>query len=175
MTAGAALFFIDALLVALAWPPVVWLAVDGAHTPHRWWQAAIFAGFNLLFLFALGLYRREAIADTSNALSRIPLVTGIALAVSGFVTVVFGSLRRHAIFRPRLLVVGAGKRAWDLAWILREQGRYLYYDVTFVHDDIFGPADPRLTDDPAIRVIHSAGDILQIARQLRADQIVVAP
>jgi sugar transferase (PEP-CTERM system associated) len=202
MTAGAALFFIDALLVALAWPPVVWLAVDGAHTPHRWWQAAIFAGFNLLFLFALGLYRREAIADTSNALSRIPLVTGIALAASGFVTVVFGwglspalfiaaaisfafcamlsrvvfrSLRRHAIFRPRLLVVGAGKRAWDLAWILREQGRYLYYDVTFVHDEIFGPADPRLTDDPAIRVIHSAGDILQIARQLRADQIVVAP
>src|SRR6185437_10355006 len=90
MTAGAALFFIDALLVALTWSPVVWLAVDGAHTPYRWLQAAIFAGFNLLFLFALGLYRREAIADTSKALSRIPLVTGIAMAASGFVTVDFG-------------------------------------------------------------------------------------
>ena len=55
MTAGAALFFIDALLVALAWPPVVWLAVDGAHTPHRWWQAAIFAGlFAVLMLVRVG-------------------------------------------------------------------------------------------------------------------------
>jgi sugar transferase (PEP-CTERM system associated) len=89
--------------------------------------------------------------------------------------VVFRSLRRNSIFRPHLLVVGAGKRAWDLAWILRRQGRYLHYDVTFVHDEIFGAADPRLTNDPAYKVIHSSGDLLDIARRVRADQIVVAP
>jgi sugar transferase (PEP-CTERM system associated) len=202
MTAGAALFIIDALLVAFVWPGAVWLAVDGLSTPHRWLQALIFAAFNLLFLFALGLYRREAIADTGKALSRIPLVTAIAVAAGAFITAAFGwglspalfvaaaicfgfcamlarvvfrSLRRHSIFRPHLLVIGAGKKAWDLVWILREQGRYLHYDVTFVHDDVFGPADPRLTNDPANRIVPSSGDLLEIARRARADQIVVAP
>jgi sugar transferase (PEP-CTERM system associated) len=202
MTAGAALFLIDALVVALGWPPIVWLCTDPAQTPHRWTQALIFAVLNLVFLYALGLYRREVIADTTKALTRIPLVTGIAVAAASFLTVILGwgvspplfiaavicfgvsamltrmvfrSLRRHAVFRPHLLVIGAGKRAWDLVWILREQGRYLYYDVTFVHDEIFGPADPRLTGDPANRIINSSGSLLEIADRVRADQIVVAP
>lgn len=202
MTAGAALFLIDALVVALSWPPVVWMCTAPAQTPHRWTQALIFAVLNLVFLYALGLYRREVIADTTKALTRIPLVTGISVAAASFLTVILGwgvspplfiaavicfgvsamltrmvfrSLRRHAVFRPHLLIIGAGKRAWDLVWILREQGRYLYYDVTFVHDEIFGAPDPRLTGDPANRIINSSGSLLEIADRVRADQIVVAP
>jgi len=202
MTAGTALFLIDLLVVALAWPPVVWLCTNADQPPHRWIQALLFAVFNLVFLYALGLYRREVIADTTKALTRIPLVTGIAVAASGFITTVFGwglsaplfiaaaicfgtgamltrmvfrSLRRHALLRPHLLIIGAGKRAWDLVWILREQGRYLYYDVTFVHDEVFGPADPRLTGDLENRIINSSGNLLEIANRVRADQIVVAP
>ncbi len=202
MTAGAALFLIDALALAIVWPPLVWLCTDAAATPYRWVEAAIFAILNLVFLYALGLYRREIVAGTTKALDRIPLVTGIAVTAAGIVTaalgwglppqlfvtaavcfgfcavltrVIFRSLRRHSLFRPRLLVIGAGKRAWDLVWILREQGRNLAYDVTFVHDDVFGAADPRLTADPANRIVNSSGNLLEIADSVRADEIVVAP
>ena len=144
MTASSALFIIDALMVAMAWPPTVWFAVNGAGTHHRWLQALIFAALNLIFLYALGLYRRDSIADASKALGRIPLVVAIAVAAASFVTAAVGwglspalfiaattcfagcamlvrlafpLLRRHSLFHPRLLVIGAGKRAWDLIWI----------------------------------------------------------
>jgi sugar transferase (PEP-CTERM system associated) len=84
-------------------------------------------------------------------------------------------LRRHPLFRPHLLVIGAGKRAWDLMWILRSQGRNLQYDVTFVHDDVFGAIDPRLASDPANRIVPASGNLLEIADRAFADQIVVAP
>jgi sugar transferase (PEP-CTERM system associated) len=202
MTAGAALFLIDALTVVLLWPLLVWLLADAAQTPHPWVQTPIFAAFHLLFLYALGLYRREVLADTAKALSRVPLVSALAVASGGLLTAALGwglsaslfataaaglaacalaarllfrFLRRHALLRPHLLVIGAGKRAWDLAWILRRQGRHLQYDVTFVHDEIFGPLDARLAADPANRIVQSKGDFLDIARRVRADQIVVAP
>lgn len=201
MTAGAALFLIDLLIVALVWPAVLLLS-GVIVSPYGWIQAAIYAAFDLLFLFALGLYRREAIADTNKALMRIPLVATIAAVASAVVTATLGQrlspalfiaavlcfsfcamlarvgfrvLRRHSIFRPRLLVIGAGKRAWDLVWILRHQGRNLHYSVTFVHDDVFGPVDQRLASDPANRIVQSSGNLLEVARHVRADQIVVAP
>jgi sugar transferase (PEP-CTERM system associated) len=200
MTAGLALFLIDAVMVLVAWPLAVRFAVHG--TSHPWPQAAIFAGLDLLFLYALGLYRRESIADTGKALGRIPLVVALAVAASIFVTAAIGwglspplfiaaalcfagcamlsrlafrILRRHSLLRPHLLVIGAGKRAWDLIWILRSQGRHMQYDVTFVHDDIFGAIDPRLQSDTANRIVPATGNLLEIAERVRADQIVVAP
>ena len=61
------------------------------------------------------------------------------------------------------------------AWILRSQGRNLHYDVTFVHDEAFGPVDPRLSSDPAIHIVPYSGKLLDIAERFRADEIVVAP
>lgn len=202
MTAGLALFIIDTLMVLAAWPLTVHFAVDGTTVPHVWVQATIFASLDLLFLYALGLYRRDSIADTGNALSRIPLVVAISVAAASFVTAAAGwglspslfiaaaicfavcamlsrlgfrILRRHSLLRPHLLVIGAGKRAWDLVWILRSQGRHLQYDVTFVHDDIFGPVDPRLAADPVNRIVPATANLLEIAKRARPDQIVVAP
>jgi sugar transferase (PEP-CTERM system associated) len=211
MTASTALFIIDALLVAATWPLTVWLALNAAETDQGWLQALIFATVNQTFLYALGLYRRDAIVDISKSLGRIPLVVAIGVVGAGFAVAAFGwaltpaafgttnlaalliaamacftacaiaarllflFLRRHQVFRPHLLVIGAGKRAWDLMWILRCQGRNLQYDVTFVHDDVFGAVDPRLGDDPANRIARASGNLLEIADRVRADQIVVAP
>ena len=211
MTAGAALFLIDSLLVALTWPLTFWFAVNGAAAHQAWIPAIIFGAVNLMFLYALGLYRRDAIVDTSTTLSRIPLVVSIGVITSTFTTKVLGwlvsptlfpepnplalffgailcftlsamlarlvflALQRHRLFRPHLLVIGAGKRAWDLIWILRSQGPNLHYDVTFVHDDMFGAIDPRLAGDPANRIVPATGDLLDIANRALADQIVVAP
>ncbi len=84
-------------------------------------------------------------------------------------------LRRHEFLRPRLLIIGAGRRAWDLLWLLRSEGRNLHYDVTLVHNNTFGGIDPRLADNPAHRIVQSDGRLLDVARENRADQIVVAP
>ena len=51
----------------------------------------------------------------------------------------------------------------------------MQYDVTFVHEDIFGAIDPRLASDPANRIISTTGNLLEIADRVLADQIVVAP
>ena len=202
MTAGLALCIIDATMVLAVWPLTVRFAVNGGAVPHVWIQAAIFAALNLLFLYALGLYRRDSIAETGKMLGRIPLVTAIAVAAASFVTAAFGwglspalfiaaaicfaacaiisrlvfrILRRHSLLRPHLLVIGAGKRAWDLIWILKSQGRHLQYDVTFVHDDIFGPMDQRLVADAAGHIVPATANLLEIAQRTRPDQIVVAP
>jgi sugar transferase (PEP-CTERM system associated) len=211
MTAGFALFLIDALVAAITWPLTFWFAVNGEAAHQAWIPAVIYAVLNLIFLYALGLYRRDAIVDTSTTLGRIPLVVSMGVITSTFTTkmlgwlvsptlfpipnplalffgailcftlsamlarVVFLTLQRHRVFRPHLLVIGAGKRAWDLMWILRSQGPNLHYDVTFVHDDLFGAIDPRLAADPANRIVPATGDLLDIADRARADQIVVAP
>jgi sugar transferase (PEP-CTERM system associated) len=202
MAAAVALFVIDALFVAACWPLSVWLLSDGPGTPQSWALAAIFAAINLVCLYALGLYRRDSIADTAMAIRRIPMIVAIAIAAAILVTAFLGwrlspslciaaalcfasciifarltfvALRRHSLFRTRLLVIGAGERAWDLVWILRSQGRYWQYDLTFVHEASFGTIDPRLSGDPSNRIILASTNLLKVADKTNTDQIVVAP
>jgi sugar transferase (PEP-CTERM system associated) len=201
MTPSFALFILDALLLALVWPLTVWLGVSALGEGWVWFQALIYVTSNLFFLYALGLYRREAIADTRKGLQRVPLVISIVIVFGTFVIAAtglmpspalalvavvcftgcatlarlgFAFIRRYPFFRPHVLVIGAGKRAWDLMWILRSQGRSLHYDLTFVHDEAFGDVDPRLERDPTISIMHASGSLLEIAERVRADQIVLA-
>ena len=201
MTAGLALFALDALIVALTWPMTLWF-IGQAEVHQPGYQNAGFAILNLLFLFALGFYRRDNLADTDRANGRIPLAVALGAAAGIFLAALFGDpppmrfviaaflsfagsalmarfvfplLRRNALFRPHLLVIGAGRRAYDLIWVLKSQGRHLHYDVTFVHQDKFGPIDTRLLDDPANHVVTISDNILDIADRVCADEIVVAP
>ena len=198
MTAGFALFVMDALLVAFTWPLTIRLALDGQAYP----QAAIFAAVHLGFLYALGLYRREGTMEVDKALRRIPLVVTLSVAAGAFASAVlrlnvsiplciaaaacfvtcafiaralFLLLRQHSLLRSRLLIIGAGQRAWDLLQMLRNQGRHLQYDLTFVHEDSFGVLDQRLADDPGCHIIMAHGNLLELADRVRADEIVVAP
>jgi sugar transferase (PEP-CTERM system associated) len=200
MTAGFALFLLDAIAIAASWPLIVAFALNGG--PIGYLQGLGFACLQLGSLYALGLYRREGVAELDKALRRVPLVTALSVAGSCFVSAILGwnvsialcvaallcflacaaaargvvaLLRRHSLFRTRLLVIGAGKRAWDLLQMLRSQGRNLHYDLTFVHEDSFGPIDPRLSSDPANRIIEASSNLLQLAERVGADEIVVAP
>lgn len=157
---------------------------------------------DLLFLYALGFYRRDIFADTIRASARVPLAVSLAVSGSAICLACFnlmpstktivlallsfcGSalaarlafllIRKNRLLRPRLLVVGAGKRAFDLTWVLKSQGRHLQYEVTFVHQDLFGPIDSRLKQDPGNHIITTSDNILLIARRISADEIVVAP
>ena len=99
------------------------------------------------------------------------VVTGAAGA-----RVAFDLLRRRGLVSRRLLVMGAGKRAFDLVFLLRSEGRSLGYDITFLQDPVFGPIDPRMLDPAIGTIIHvGPGGIREVANAIQPDEIVVAP
>ena len=202
MPAGLALFLLDMLIIMIAWPLTFWAVARSDISGIAIAQAIVLAVSNLTFLYALGLYRRESLADPNRAIRRVVIIVAIAVGADSLVFAMIGmalapalaaaallcfifcaalsrlvlrALRRHSSLRPRLLVIGAGQRAWDLMWLLRSQGRHLQYEVTFVHEDSFGPVDARLAEDPANHIIATSGDLLRIADRVFAEQIVVAP
>jgi sugar transferase (PEP-CTERM system associated) len=90
--------------------------------------------------------------------------------------VVVDFLLARRVLRRRLLVVGAGQRAWDLLHMLTREGSNLNYEVAFLHDAAFGEVDPRLAADPSVRVIRPNGfRVLAAAQEAAVDQIVIAP
>lgn len=88
----------------------------------------------------------------------------------------FDAMRRRGLFCRRLLIVGAGRRAWDLVHVLRHEGVTLNYQIAFVHDPALGPVDPRLADEQLGAVFTLSADGFRgLAERFGADQIVVAP
>ena len=84
-------------------------------------------------------------------------------------------LRRNLLHR-RLLVVGAGPRAWDLLRMLRKEGTSLNYDITFLRDPPDGSVDPGLEAEPNVAILPPGQiSVLNAARAAGADQIVIAP
>jgi sugar transferase (PEP-CTERM system associated) len=217
ITAGAALFVLDAVIALLGWHLALWAGWPGPITlrerPIDVW-CIVYPVADLLVLYAMGLYRREAILETRNSLTRVPLVVGMGAAVGLLLTIVLPELNpalfarlggqrqaltfafaglcftccaffarlvlsvmlRRRVLRRHLLVVGAGQRAWDLLWMLSREGSNLQYDIAFHQDPAFGKVDPRLARDPTIRILlsHEIG-VLEAAKAIRADEIVVAP
>src|SRR5690348_9371881 len=86
MTAGFALFLLDAFAIGAFWPLAVWLVLHGAPLP----QALLFAVMQLIFLYALGLYRKESICGLDKILRRIPMVAGLSVASSSLAAAILG-------------------------------------------------------------------------------------
>jgi sugar transferase (PEP-CTERM system associated) len=214
-TTGRVLFGLDALLILTVWPVVVWAARPDALSLFM--VATDARGFSypmldLLVLFAMGMYRRDAILQVGRSLTRAPLVVGMGATLAILVSVVQPTLlpwapmpggrdqamlfglavvaftlcaflarlvidvlvRRH-ILRRRLLVVGAGQRAWDLLHMLRREGGSLHDDVTLVHE-ADEHVDPRLLKERPDRVLCPVGfNIAEAAIEVDADLIIVAP
>lgn len=98
------------------------------------------------------------------------LVAGVAARIT------FDALRRRGLFCRRVLVVGAGQQAWDLVWLLQNEGMNLHYEMAFVHDTALGAIDPRLENGDCGAVLSIGPDGFPgLARGFNADQIVVAP
>lgn len=209
------MFVLDAALAMLAWPLVLALMLTtpgiDQHLAQNWLvPALLYPAAMLMFLYALGLYRRDVVLETRKSLGRLPMVLGLggltaliggkllARVIGGWqepadatllftaavgcfgisavaARLLFRFLRRYRLMRPNLLIVGAGARAWDLVWMLRKEGRYLAYEITCLHDPSYGPMDERLRDDPTLAVVTASGAVLDEARRLNANDIVVAP
>jgi sugar transferase (PEP-CTERM system associated) len=211
MTTGRSLFLLDMLAMLLVWPILLNLGCWGSecfHATPDGLAALLYPLANMVSLYALGLYRRDAMMDTRGSLSRVPLAVSLgalgtacllvlvapwagspenrvrlfAGAVIGFsvaavtARLAFWALKRLGAFRRRLLIVGAGTRAWDLLCMLRNEGRHPNYEITFIHDPALGAIDPRVLLDYPDRVVSDAGlDVLATAHLCDPDTIVVAP
>ena len=211
MNTGTALFLLDVVGVCLVWPILLQFGCWGAEcfrpTPDGL-GALLYPAANLVALYALGLYRREAMVQTRDSLGRVPLAvslgavgTAIVLvalapwigppanrvrlfsgAVIGFCVagvvarLVFSLCKRRGLFHRRLLVVGAGTRAWDLLCMLRNEGSRPQYDMRFLHEAAFGEVDGRLqaATGANIGIVHDT-NVLDAARSFFPDEIVVAP
>jgi sugar transferase (PEP-CTERM system associated) len=214
-TTGSVLFGLDAVLLLLVWPLVLWLSRPDALSLFalpRDSRGLDYPVFDLLLLFAMGLYRRDAILEAGRSLSRVPLVVGMGATVAIVVSliqplllrsaampggrdqamlyglavvtfticaflarVVIDILVRSRVLRRRLLVVGAGQRAWDLLLMLGREGSSLHDDVTLVYaaqEDV----DPRLLVERPDRILCPPDfNIASVAIRMDADLIIVAP
>ncbi len=212
-TTGTVLLALDAALVVLAWPTVLLVASQHFAPLPLGLRGGIYAGFDLLLLFAMGLYRRDAILETTRSLGRVPLVVGMgaglaaatiaamplftrqdvpsggadqtllfALAAVSFTLCAFVAravlqlLLRRRVLRRRLLIVGAGQRAWDLMLMLGREGSSLHDDVTLLHHPSLGAIDPRLIEERPDQIVRAdAFDVAGIAADCGADIVIVAP
>ncbi|MGD0108346.1 MAG: TIGR03013 family XrtA/PEP-CTERM system glycosyltransferase [Rhodopila sp.] len=219
-TTGTVLFTLDALLILAVWPLVMWLfRLDVLSLSVLRWDARglAYPVLDLLLLFAMGLYRRDAIQESGRSLTRVPLVVGMGAALASLVSLIqpvlmpaaampaaampagrdqamlFGlavvtftfcafmarlviyALIRSRVLRRRLLIVGAGQRAWDLLLMLGREGSSLHDEVTLVHDPQ-EEVDPRLLADRSDRIFCPVGfNVAAVAIRVDADLIIVAP
>ena len=204
-TIARTLFALDLVLVAAIWPVAFWFNRIGAPlTP----DALLLPLSDLLLLYAMGLYRRDALADRSLSARRVPVVVamgcvvalvagflvipggsqapdGIPILLRGFICftgcailarVILDILLRQRFLRRQLLVVGAGGRAFDLLRMLTKEGKGVDYNIAFLHDPLLGGLDPRLEADPGGLILPlNRVRIVEAARKIKADQIVIAP
>lgn len=86
------------------------------------------------------------------------------------------ALLRGGLLRRRLMVIGAGQRAAELANAVAPHGGHLQFDIVFVHDPALGPRDPDVGRGTGQSVVMAAdGNYLRLAMAHDVDQIVVAP
>ena len=84
-TTGTTLFGLDVILILVVWPLVLWLCrPDFAALLTLPWdcRGLAYPAFDLLLLFAMGLYRREAILEAGQSLTRVPLVVGMGAGLT---------------------------------------------------------------------------------------------
>jgi sugar transferase (PEP-CTERM system associated) len=85
VTAARSLFTLDVALVAILWPVALWLAqTNAAGQPG---SATVVRGLvypmaDLLLLYAMGLYRREAFVEKQHSALRVPMIVAMGAATA---------------------------------------------------------------------------------------------
>jgi len=114
LPSGKILFGIDVLSVLPLTVLVIMLCINGGFMSHSA-EFVFFPPANLLLLFAMGLYRRDAMQDPARAMVRVPLVVGMGVVFAALATVLVDSLAGWPLPRPtdwsNLAVQAAGAEA----------------------------------------------------------------
>jgi hypothetical protein len=80
VTTGKALFALDAFVMLCVWPVMLHLACYGDvcfEVSPDGLAAVLYPAADLICLYALGLYRRDAIIDTRESMARVPLAVSL--------------------------------------------------------------------------------------------------
>ncbi len=105
MTTGKALFLLDMLAMALVWPFLLrtgcWGPECFAVTPDGL-GAMLYPAADLASLYALGLYRREAIIQTRESMGRVPLAVSLGAVGTAVLLVALGLWIGSPVNRVRL-------------------------------------------------------------------------
>jgi sugar transferase (PEP-CTERM system associated) len=159
-------------------------------------SALLFAFFGVVSLFAVGLYSTRQRSTTAGILVRVvaadmsavglsaliyyflpaiavgrgvlALMAGIAVVALGAVRLIFERVVEESIFKRRVLVYGAGKRAASLLALRRRSDQRGFQIVAFIAaegDQVTAEAE-RLTARPA--------DLFRWAVENQVDEVVVA-
>lgn len=160
-------------------------------------QSLLFAGLMFLCMTAMGLYNARQRSRLAGLLARVAasVIAGTMLGAvifylfpnmqmtraallyaalaaflgSAVARIIFDKFADEVVFKRRVLVYGAGKRALSIARLRRRSDRRGFVPVGYV------PADGDDTDGvPPGEIIQSSESLLEICRRLRVDEIVVA-
>jgi hypothetical protein len=96
-TTGTALFALDSTLILAAWPFVLRGGRQDASdlfTLPGDPSGYIYPVFDLILLFAMGLYRRDAILEVARSFTRVPMVVGMGASLSARASIVLPLLAR---------------------------------------------------------------------------------
>lgn len=99
VSSGKVLFALDVLSVLLLSIGAIVLGTKGGFMSHVA-EFVFFPPANLLLLFAMGLYRRDAMLDAPRAMVRVPLVVGMGVLVAVLATVAIDGLTGWPLPRP---------------------------------------------------------------------------
>ena len=91
LSSGKVLFALDVLAMLALTPVALWAGRAGGFIPSPG-QFIAFPPADLLLLFAMGLYRRDAVIELRRALARMPLVAGMAVVVAVLVTLAINGI-----------------------------------------------------------------------------------
>jgi sugar transferase (PEP-CTERM system associated) len=199
---GTALFVLDALAVFALWLAAVhlWAHANAATMVYPLCDLLLLYAMGLyrremiqqasqaLARLPLVVLMGAALGVATSALLRLfapdeerhamlfGLAIGVSLAAALTARLAVHVLLRRHVLRRRLLIVGAGQRAWELLLVLGREGSSLHDDVTLVHDPSQPPVDPRLLDERIEAIVRAPDfDVVGIARKVRADLVIVAP
>jgi sugar transferase (PEP-CTERM system associated) len=162
-----------------------------------WPRAVLFAAVMFLSMTAMGLYNARQRSRLTGVLARVAasvfgsamviailaylipalsisrstllLTCTLAFAGSFIVRTVFDKLVNEDIFKRRVLVYGAGRRAGSIARLRRRSDRRGFIIVGYVPADGDEPSDV-----PESKKISGATDLLSICTRQEVDEIVVA-
>jgi sugar transferase (PEP-CTERM system associated) len=82
----------------------------------------------------------------------------------------------RGVFRRRIMVIGAGRRARELLAMVARDGGDPHFDIVFVHEPALGARDPDLGRGPRQTVVVATdSNYFNLAVAHDVDQIVVAP
>ncbi len=101
LSSGKVLFGIDVLSVLLLTMVAILLGTHGGFVSHIA-EFALFPPANLLLLFAMGFYRRDAMQDAAHTMVRVPLVVGMGVVIAVLGTLIVDSVTAWPLPRPTI-------------------------------------------------------------------------